>query len=68
METVQETYKGYIISYLKVPLMGNMFQVNVGSEDRNLMLRLGQHNTVVAGRNMADAIVKAKAVIDQLAG
>ena len=41
MERIKEDYKGYIISYLKVPLMGSQFQVNVGSEDRNLMLRLG---------------------------
>ena len=64
METIKENYKGYIISYLKVPLMGTQFQVNVGSEDRNLMLRLGHENHVISGRDYPDAIAKAKAIID----
>ncbi len=66
MERIKEDYKGYIISYLKVPLMGSQFQVNVGSEDRNLMLRLGHENHVVAGHDYPDAIAKAKAVIDKI--
>jgi hypothetical protein len=66
MERLQEQYKGYIISYLKVPLVGNMFQVNVGSEDRNLILRLGHENHVISGRDYPDAIAKAKAIIDRI--
>ena len=66
METIEEQYKGYIISYLKIPLTGGSFHVNVGSEDRHLMLKLDHQNRVISGHNKDDAIAKARMVIDQL--
>jgi hypothetical protein len=67
MDTIEEQYKGYIISYLKVPLMDATFQVMVGSEDRNLMLRLDPRYHVVSGHDYSDAIAKAKSIIDTIA-
>ena len=66
METIEKQYKGYVISYLKIPLMGAMFTVNVGSEDRNLMLKLNPDDRVISGTSMADAIAKAEQRIDQI--
>lgn len=68
METIKEDYRGYEISYVNPPLMGNTFQVNVASENPRLLARLGSDDTVVSGRNMADAIAKAKLRIDAILG
>jgi hypothetical protein len=68
METIKETYKGYEISYVKPPLMGGMFQVNLASERLDLLRRLERQDAVIAGESMDDAIAKAKARIDEIVG
>jgi hypothetical protein len=68
METIKETYKGYEISYVKPPLMGGMFQVNVASESRHLLSRLKPQDGVIAGDSTDDATAKAKVRIDEILG
>jgi len=65
METVEIQHKGYIISHLKVPLMGATFAVNVGSKDLNLAMRL-QQTVFDNHRSFKGGIALAKRYIDSI--
>ena len=68
MESIREQYKGYIISYQKVPLLGGTFQVSVASNDENLMAKIGLGSKVISGRDMEDAKSNARRFVDVILG
>lgn len=67
IETVNEPYKGFIISYPKIRIDTSGWTVNLGSEDRNLFLRLNPADGVHKDHVSLDgAIAKAKACVDRI--
>lgn len=58
---IEDKYRGFIISYPKIPRMGNAFQVNIGSDNPHLMAKLAPSERVGTGSSMADALAKGKA-------
>ena len=68
MPTIHLEYRGYDLSYEQPPLMTNMFQVSVASNDKNLMAKLGLSSKIISGRGMEDAKVNARRFVDYILG
>ena len=69
METVEQEYRGYILSYLKIPLNGAQFTVNVASNDPRLYGRLrNDQKIIVDGASIERVVEKAKRVVDEVLG
>jgi hypothetical protein len=66
METVEILYKRCKISHLKIPLMGTMYAVNVGSDDPNIAMRL-RETVFNDNRSFDGGIALAKRYIDSIA-
>lgn len=65
MEQITMPYRGYVISYLKVPLMTGKFVVNIASEDPHLLAKIGMKAEVIESSiSYDDAMAKAKEFID----
>lgn len=66
IEMVTTTYKGCEITHPKIPLMGTQYSVNVGSNDRNLAMRI--HETVFNDNHSFEGgVALAKRYIDSIA-
>ena len=61
-------YKGYEITYPRIPMFPNKFTVNLCSNNRHLFNKLGGKNVVVDDHaSLQAAIAKAKHYVDELA-
>lgn len=65
METVTIPYKGFVISHLKIPLMGTQYSVNVGSDDRKLAMLI-RETIFNDNRSFEGGIALAKHYIDSV--
>jgi hypothetical protein len=65
MEQITIAYRGFVLSYLKVPLMTGKFVVNIASEDLRLLGKISMKTKVIdSSISYDDAIGKAKEFID----
>ena len=61
-------YKGFEICWPKIPLFSNKWDVNVGTNNRNLFVQLGRDTVFNDNASLQNAIAKAKARIDEITG
>ena len=68
METINLEYKGWMISHLKIPLESNRYTVNLASNDRLQMAKIGGSAKVFVDHTSCEgAIAQAKLFVDALA-
>ena len=61
-------YKAFRISWPKIPLFSNKWDVNVGTNNRSLSARLGRGTVFNDNASLENAIANAKARIDEITG
>jgi hypothetical protein len=67
MEMVEEEYKGYVISYPRIPIFSGVWTVNLASNSGHLQARLGLSAEVFNDHHSIDgAIAQAKRRVDEL--
>jgi hypothetical protein len=67
MEMVEEEYKGFVISYPRIPMFSGRWTVNLASAKRHLQAKLGSSAEVFNdNHSLAGAIAQAKRRVDEL--
>jgi len=66
MEMIDIAYKGYVLTYPRIPLMGGQFVVNISSENRHWLAKIGGTATVITDhQSIEGALTKARRFIDE---
>lgn len=66
VEEITIPYRGYAITYPKIPRMGSQFVVNVGSDDPRLAIKLPRAYMVIVDHiSIENALNEAKRRIDE---
>jgi len=66
MRGVKLYYKGYVLSYLKVPASIGNFTARVAAFDASLLAKIGGKSHQFGAADLLAAISKAKAFIDEM--
>ena len=65
MEMVHRPYNGYVITYPKIRLTSAKWDVNIASDNPNLMAKLQGKTVFDDGSSLEAAIAKAQQYIDE---